>query len=1092
MVADFATHFVSVAVRNGVIAAASKQTEISSEATERGVDNSREEDKGIEDSPGISTNVSDVGGSKGSEDGSLMSESISSPSGGKAQVKSAIPIPSSSSKRQDLASTADCQGSPSMKSSEEDRGLTGRPGKLKSKASAGESLQKSVSGKSSLAQTALSRRALLGKAYPRSGTLVRQQSVSVHPEDEQQEMSKESHKPLEVSSVSTKAGEDGKVKSSGSENPEMPKVDGKDLYRAVDSSTAAQTQGFPEPVSSESNLPDISHRLVGRSSPPCPSADSGYLSLLSASGPADSDTTFVYSPLSTCAPSPSLPGESQNSEARPNASAWKRTEGEEYKDVVSAESGLSQHAQHSGATFSVKTKESGQQELYATLESKTIFLVAPPTHFSPSSEVKAAKETKRAAAPNKPSLQEHKSPGTEANSRLKLKAVSERQAASATSSSHKVKSQGSAIPRMRTMSEPADSKSPSKDRSKLARGDSHPKKSESRQLKEKLKRAVRAVSEPCGTLMEKSSLVRDDKSIEPEKKAKKPEGRGSKGDPKSKRVDSKPERVHKESTQRSKGGKTALSPTKQGQRYTSSRRLSNTSGEGADGSVSTSPVSAQPSSGASGPSKSSGIPKFKDSTRRSAGSTLVSGKTSGSQSRMPRPEVVASGKEKSDKERKRGQAVASHKPPSERHLRQEPLFKPHKSRYVFSDVAAPLSDKKSRKPREESSSKHKQESHQHRRHHHHHHHEVLRSSKDHEERRKLYKTEYDGKRRQRPKLSTGIRRFVNSLADRTVSEAVLEGADVLTQRSLISSLPSGELGEAEISDEVYSWFSNKIISQVFSHILQDLETRDRQFQPSDDKLQVEGVEMSIQQLREIGASSGSPGEELTGRTLPSPVDASATDSMARSLSPLSVSCLTPSRATRAASPSSPNLKSPAASGGAGGESNVGTSHKRQGSLKMVKFQMGSGGRRGSNGRRGSDADAAETVLVPPPHSQPHPAASPVSPSSTSSLHVLSSPAGLFPIRPSSNIPIPGTRRRSSFDLASLSPPLLSMRAMGFSPPLRPTPHLASPRFVAGAIERPGSSSAGLSEASEGSAKTVLPADLSVDVYQVAANIVDQV
>ncbi|RUS74878.1 hypothetical protein EGW08_017366, partial [Elysia chlorotica] len=875
--------------------------------------------------------------------------------------------------------------------------------------------------------------------------------------------------------------------------------------RESQSPYTSKSAGYPSPVRSGSEDADFSHShtLVDGSSPTCPSADLGYLSLVSASSHLESETVS--------------PGtlKSQHVSRRTSTKSQRfvgKTSGKERNQSVGAiksENLSAEQTRLSGVTFSEKRNRSGQRELFATLETKQIFLESPPSHFPAQLESKTltSEETSKKGipVPSASGSKVHRLPVGESAARPKKNTGSERPASSVLP---KGKLPVSAIPRMRTKSEPTCRKSPSTDSGTRAAGvENHPKKSDTKQVRDRSRRWVRAVSEPSAVPKGKSSTGREVKpGADPH--TKKSEGKVTKGETKSHRS----ERTRQEVSQRGKTAKsTVSSPTKPSQavKYSSSssRRLSNTSGEGADGSLSSSPVSAQPFSGASGPSstKCSGIPRYsKEPLRKSWLPMAMAAKTPSSH-HLKQPSKTELDREKR-RHQGQGQSGGNHR----QHQRPEPLFKPHKSRYIFSDVAAPPSDKKTRRQRDEQA-KSKSDSHHSRRHHLHHHHHpenLQRPHRDQGDQMKKGKSEQeDSSRKTCPKLSSQMRKFVNSLADRVVSEAVLEGADLVSQQSLISSLPSAGDNDddrrGEISEEVYSWFSNKIISQVFSHILHGLETRDHH-RPHLGQPSVEGPEpISLHQLREIGASSGSPGEELSGPVLESPVDPSATDSMAtRSLSPLSVSCLTPARVTNAASPSSPSLKSPSpvAFGGAGGDNSVlpgttMTSHKRQGSLKVVKFQVGAG-------RRGSDADAAETVDLPPhhhhhhhhQHSQPHPAASPVSPSSTSSIHVPTSPVGMgsFPVKPSANILTPTpSRRRSSFDIASLSPPPSSIRAMGFSPPLRPTPLFASGKTessgATASVSDPSGSALGRSVS-----KDFASVDLTLDIYQVAANIVDQV
>ncbi|GFO00486.1 poly(ADP-ribose) glycohydrolase [Plakobranchus ocellatus] len=1070
MVTDFATHSASAAFQSGVTTAISKASD----------------EAPLADPEDISLTVPPAGDRRSTDiTEGVEKEPCTKLTQSKSHVKSAIPVPSPSGRGQSSLSSRDPVDTPVVEGSENKVSVVSEPSPGPSHVSAP---SKAMSG-----TAALTRRALLGKAYPRTSTLKRQQEVSIHPEDEEQEVMESTAyeppaetrgqsltaeksspmTPLHIDIVADEETEQFSAKMRKKHPVDSCFLGSSQKIHLHQSPAEERFQDDPKRSQSKPCVPATSH------TPACPSADSGYISLLSTAGRTGCESAFQFSPSSTSFISPrqleSQPHPHHVDEASLSEESGAKEKSHEEKH--SSLQGEREQAQGAGATFSVKTLQSGEQKLFATLETKTIYLAEPPPHSPPPSGAKAATET------GKMDAAESSHSGTdslaEASARLKKKETSSKQTSSG--SRQKVKSQISSIPRKRTSSDPSGGvKAASRNSSKWTRRDSQTKKTESKHVKEdtKPRRLDRAVSEPCD-VSDRATSRTAERSVQSESQPRKVESKSSK-ELKTKTTVGKPERLPAERRARGKSSKMVLSPGAQEQPVsrTGRRRSSNTSADGADGSVSDGfSLSPSPSSGASGPVKSSSIPKYKDSGKKSSPLTSFQGKSPLYPSKLPKSDtrLLVVGRLEKEKKRHHHQSKASSKLPVERQVRQEPFFHIHKSRYVFSDVAAPLKDKKSRKVAEDSSRKKSDGHHHHSQHHYHH---SLSSKKPQEEHRKTSKTEQRVKKKKPAKLSSKIFRFVSSIGERALSEAVLEGADIVAQRSLIASL-TGEQTR-EISDEVYSWFSNKIINQVFSHILHDLESRDRQQLTAGSPLLGSRNLPTSQQLREIGASSGSPGEELGGRMFPSPVDASATDSLSRSLSPSILSRSPMSQATRAASPSSTGVKSPLASGGAGGDGSAESSHKRQGSVKMVKFQVGPG-------RRGSDADAAETVPMPPTDSQSHLAASPVSPSSTSSLHILSSPASLFPVISSTSIPIP-TRRRSSFDLASLSPPSSAMKAMGFSPPLRPIPLPASPLFIPSTPERPGGDAA----VTDSAAKMLGSIDLSLDIYQVAASIVDQV
>ncbi|CAG5121265.1 unnamed protein product, partial [Candidula unifasciata] len=129
----------------------------------------------------------------------------------------------------------------------------------------------------------------------------------------------------------------------------------------------------------------------------------------------------------------------------------------------------------------------------------------------------------------------------------------------------------------------------------------------------------------------------------------------------------------------------------------------------------------------------------------------------------------------------------------------KPMLKSHKSRYVFSDVAAPPADTRRSRTAPESSTK-KQSG--------------KKEAKKHDEKRRKQRadsTKHDPLKYTR---SQKFIRFVNSLAEISVSRGVLEGAEILVQRSA---------GPRNMSDELYNWFATKIVAEVFLHVLREVD-----------------------------------------------------------------------------------------------------------------------------------------------------------------------------------------------------------------------------------------------------------------------------
>ncbi|XP_012935793.2 serine-rich adhesin for platelets [Aplysia californica] len=173
----------------------------------------------------------------------------------------------------------------------------------------------------------------------------------------------------------------------------------------------------------------------------------------------------------------------------------------------------------------------------------------------------------------------------------------------------------------------------------------------------------------------------------------------------------------------------------------------------------------------------------------------------------------------------------------------ERLFNPHKSRYICSDVAPPLVDRKPRGKTGSSSSsmrvsassgrvassgsRRREERNSGRR-------EERNSGR--REERGLRKAGEEGRRKNQVKefttKSPRFVRFVNSLAERALSQAVLEGAELVAQPSP-SSVAAGVDGGAReksqrdlVPEELFNWFANKIIHEVFFHVVSELEARE--------------------------------------------------------------------------------------------------------------------------------------------------------------------------------------------------------------------------------------------------------------------------
>ncbi|KAH9512360.1 hypothetical protein Btru_039314 [Bulinus truncatus] len=384
------------------------------------------------------------------------------------------------------------------------------------------------------------------------------------------------------------------------------------------------------------------------------------------------------------------------------------------------------------------------------------------------------------------------------------------------------------------------------------------------------------------------------------------------------------------------------------------------------------------SSGASGPSET-GIPKLKSSSKKFTHTTKSSQSI---QNKSTDKHETAS----MEKARMLRSKKASTKD------KEEVQLKAHKSRYVISDVAAP--------PREKRL-KHRDSPHK----------KYFRSSSQRLEDKKKSKSKLEEKNIQDYTKSPRFIRFVNSMAEMSVSQAVLEGAELLSQSNLCKD---------EISDEVYNWFANKIINEVFTHVISEIESREFL------------LSKNSSHLKEIGAS----GEVMThfevapGNTETCPLyilGASAREPVsteAGTARPKSKSIL-PSRSDTAAS-------------GAGNVSGS-TLQRSSGSLKMVTFKEG---------------------IEDPKLSQ-----------STGLFSSHQKSVNTFPRPMSGGLPIP-LRRRSSLDLPLLSPS--SIKAGVDVTALQPI------------LPQNGSTSHAPERVS------LTNADLSVNIYQAAASIVNQV
>ncbi|XP_059168557.1 uncharacterized protein LOC131950431 isoform X2 [Physella acuta] len=361
--------------------------------------------------------------------------------------------------------------------------------------------------------------------------------------------------------------------------------------------------------------------------------------------------------------------------------------------------------------------------------------------------------------------------------------------------------------------------------------------------------------------------------------------------------------------------------------------------------------------GASGPSRSSGIPKFKNSSK----SLSETAKCSSPPHHKARQEDLPV-------DRKDGSKANRAKKQSKRGDDMFPL--PQKSRYIFSDVAPPLREKKHRHKDSTADSPQKK-----------HGRNTGRKSDD-----KKRPSAKDSPKKTPSKdytKSPKFIRFVNSLAEISVSQAVLEGAEILTQ---------APHAHDEISDEVYNWFATKIINEVFFHVL--TETREQD---------------PAVHLDEIGASGDLvPSVEVEASRLIEnmfqTLGASATDTVEVGSARQKSKGILPAKSDMAAS--SCHSKVP-------------------GSLKVVKFKES----------YEDDESAAK------------PAQTPANKTNSST-----------PFRISSSIPIP-VRRKSSLDLPLVSPPV---------------------------GRGPGDLS------SDQQRRGLASVDLSLDIYQTAASIVNQV
>ncbi|KAK6961926.1 poly(ADP-ribose) glycohydrolase, partial [Biomphalaria glabrata] len=372
------------------------------------------------------------------------------------------------------------------------------------------------------------------------------------------------------------------------------------------------------------------------------------------------------------------------------------------------------------------------------------------------------------------------------------------------------------------------------------------------------------------------------------------------------------------------------------------------------------------SSGASGPSRSSGIPKIKSSPKKSGHSDKhIILHPSHAKSKMPEKLEASSAEKERAKVQKNKRSIIKE--------RAELSAKPLKSRYVFSDVAAPPSERKQ---------KHKDSPHK----------KSGRSSSRSLEDKRKSKQRLEEKEVHHFTKSPRFIRFVNSLAEISLSQAVLEGAEMLSQPNL---------GQEEISDEVYTWFANKIISEVFSHVIGEIESREfllSQNSPSN--------------LGEIGASGDlmSQAEGMIGDYENPPLGASSRE-------PATVGTGTARPKTKSILPQ----RSDTAASSARIIASQGL-QRSSGSLKMVKFK---------------EEDPKK----------------------------LTEQQATFQAPIINNIPL---RRRSSLDLPLVPPP--SSRV--------PIDLLALP--------------AALPRAPEQRRRSLTGADLSVNIYQAAASIVNQV
>lgn len=369
--------------------------------------------------------------------------------------------------------------------------------------------------------------------------------------------------------------------------------------------------------------------------------------------------------------------------------------------------------------------------------------------------------------------------------------------------------------------------------------------------------------------------------------------------------------------------------------------------------------------GASGPSRSSGIPKFKNSSKMLPETGKFSSPTS------PHHKNKASIKQQDlSVDKKDGSKTSKAKKQSKRGDDMFPL--PQKSRYIFSDVAPPLREKKHRHKDSTADSPQKK-------------HGRNTSRKSDDKKRPSAKNSPKKTPAKDDMKSPKFIRFVNSLAEMSVSQAVLEGAEILSQAPHVHH---------EISDEVYNWFATKIINEVFFHVLN--ETREQDPSPA-------------VHLDEIGASGDlAPSVEVEASRLIEnmfqTLGASATDTQDVEVgsSRQKSKGILPAKSDMAAS-----------------------SCKVPGSLKVVKFKES----------YEDDESAVKPAQIPANKTN----------SST-------------PFRISSSIPIP-VPRKSSLELPLVSPPV---------------------------VRGPGDLS------SDQQRRGLASVDLSLDIYQAAASIVNQV